>query len=125
MKMFLTVEYAKPDPDLHTELFCKYPYPFDKFPVERRQTSSYGDVDGPEIAVQMLLTHLFPFRTAKFYFGDVCRETTNFILISAALAAEFQLGKMWAARAVLAFADPARMPSRCQGEDRLFKARAD
>eukprot|EP00439_Symbiodinium_sp_Y106_P057067 s2916_g8.t1 len=82
MKMFLTVEYEKPGPDLHTELFCKYPYPFDQFPVERRQISSYGDVDGPEIAVQMLLAHLFPFRTAKFYFGDVCRETTNFILIS-------------------------------------------
>ena len=28
-------------------------YPFDQFPVERRQISSYGDVDGPEIAVQM------------------------------------------------------------------------
>ncbi|CAE7392590.1 unnamed protein product [Symbiodinium natans] len=82
MKMFLTVEYEKPDPDLHTELFCKYPYPFEQFPVERRQISSFGDVDGPEIAVQMLLSHLFPFRTAKFYFGDVCRETTNFILIS-------------------------------------------
>lgn len=82
MKMFLTVEYEKPDPELHTDLFCKYPYLFEEFPVARRELSGYGDADGPEIAVQMLLAHLFPFRTAKFYFGEVCRETTNFILIS-------------------------------------------
>lgn len=82
MKMFLTVEYEKPDPELHTELFCKYPYSMEEFPVARRELSGYGDADGPEIAVQMSLTHLFPFRTAKFYFGEVCRETTNFILIS-------------------------------------------
>lgn len=81
MKMFLTVEYEKADPELHTELFCKYPYSYEEYPVERRQLA-YGDVDGPEILVQMSLTHLFPFRTAKFYFGDVCRETTNYILIS-------------------------------------------
>jgi len=81
MKMLLTVEYEKPDPELHCELFCKYPYSFEEYPVERRQLA-YGDADGPEILVQMSLTHLFPFRTAKFYFGDVCRETTNYILIS-------------------------------------------
>jgi len=82
MKMFLTVEYLKPDPELHTELFCKYPYLYKDFPVERREVSLYYDGDGPEVDVQMRLTHLFPFRTAKFYFGEVCRETANFILIS-------------------------------------------
>ncbi|CAK9004294.1 Uncharacterized protein SCF082_LOCUS8116 [Durusdinium trenchii] len=54
----------------------------EQYPLERKQLSSYGDVDGPEILVQMCLTQLFPFRTAKFYFGEVDRETTNFILIS-------------------------------------------
>eukprot|EP00931_Biecheleriopsis_adriatica_P066385 TRINITY_DN40760_c0_g1_i1.p1 TRINITY_DN40760_c0_g1~~TRINITY_DN40760_c0_g1_i1.p1 ORF type:complete len:738 (-),score=146.31 TRINITY_DN40760_c0_g1_i1:36-2249(-) len=82
MKMFLTVEYLKEDPELHTELFCKYPYLYTEYPNERRDLSCYGDADGPEIACQMSLAHLFPFRTAKFYFGEVCRETTNFILIS-------------------------------------------
>ncbi|CAK9077434.1 unnamed protein product [Durusdinium trenchii] len=82
MKMILSVEYAKPDAELHTELFCKYPYSMEQYPLERKQLSSYGDVDGPEILVQMCLTQLFPFRTAKFYFGEVDRETTNFILIS-------------------------------------------
>eukprot|EP00913_Durusdinium_trenchii_P026516 g24877.t1 len=70
MKMILSVEYAKPDAELHTELFCKYPYSMEQYPLERKQLSSYGDVDGPEILVQMCLTQLFPFRTAKFYFGE-------------------------------------------------------
>ncbi|CAJ1377375.1 unnamed protein product [Effrenium voratum] len=82
MKMLLTVEYEKADRELHTELFVKYPYSYDEYPVERRQMSVYGDTDGPEITVQMSLAHLFPFRTAKFYFGDVCRDSTNYILIS-------------------------------------------
>eukprot|EP00434_Breviolum_minutum_P024954 symbB.v1.2.022042.t2/scaffold1939.1/size95557/2 len=37
MKMLLTVEYEKCDPELHCELFCKYPYSFEEYPVERRQ----------------------------------------------------------------------------------------
>lgn len=49
------MEYEKEDPELHTELFCKYPYSYEEYPVERRQISSYGDVDGPEIMVQMPL----------------------------------------------------------------------
>lgn len=82
MKMLIRVEYLTPDPELHTDLFCKYPYLYEEYPSARKELSAYGDMDGPEITCQMSLAHLFPFRTAKFYFGEVCRETTNFILIS-------------------------------------------
>mmetsp|Transcript_19445 Transcript_19445/g.61154 ORF Transcript_19445/g.61154 Transcript_19445/m.61154 type:complete len:735 (-) Transcript_19445:268-2472(-) len=82
MKMFLTVEYERQDPGLHTELFAKYPYLYEEYPSSRQEVSGYNDVDGPEITCAMRLVHLFPFRTAKFYFCDVCRETTNWILIT-------------------------------------------
>lgn len=82
MKMFLTVEYEKPDPELHTELFVKYPYLYEEHPSSRAEVSGYNDIDGPEISVALRLQQLFPFRTAKFYFCDICRETTNWILIT-------------------------------------------
>mmetsp|Transcript_95623 Transcript_95623/g.214081 ORF Transcript_95623/g.214081 Transcript_95623/m.214081 type:complete len:727 (+) Transcript_95623:113-2293(+) len=82
MKMFLTVEYETPDPELHTELFVKYPYQYEEHPSSRQETSGYSDIDGAECDVSRRLIHSFPFRTPKYYFSDTCRDTTNWILIT-------------------------------------------
>mmetsp|Transcript_103211 Transcript_103211/g.301029 ORF Transcript_103211/g.301029 Transcript_103211/m.301029 type:complete len:647 (+) Transcript_103211:31-1971(+) len=85
MKAILSVEYFKHEPDLHDDLFVKYPYecdydsplPFVRYSLSR----GTDDHDGLEIAVNLALPHLFPFRTPKVYFCDICRETTNWILV--------------------------------------------
>jgi len=81
-KAFLTVEYLKPDPELHTELFAKYPYEYDFKPTHRYFLSGQFDNDGKEVATNLYVSHLFPFRTPKVYFADICRTTTNYILIT-------------------------------------------
>lgn len=97
MKMFITVEYLKPDPELHTELFAKYPYPFETHPGPRTECSAFNDIDGGEIRANHDLARHFPFRTAKFYFGDICRETSDWILITERIPfgkrGTFEMGK--------------------------------
>eukprot|EP00435_Cladocopium_sp_Y103_P019366 s458_g4.t1 len=51
-KAFIELEYAKPDPNLHSQLFAKYPW--DYFESEtgkayRMQISTYGDMDAAEL----------------------------------------------------------------------------
>mmetsp|Transcript_87776 Transcript_87776/g.272830 ORF Transcript_87776/g.272830 Transcript_87776/m.272830 type:complete len:484 (+) Transcript_87776:198-1649(+) len=85
MKALLTVEFLRQDPELHKKLFVKYPYecdyesplPFVRYSLSR----GADDHDGLEIAVNLALPHLFPFRTPKVYFCDICRDTTNWIMV--------------------------------------------
>lgn len=92
-KAFFTVEYEKDDPSLHTRLFAKMPWdPHGSYPgvpestpqVYRTQISG-GDGDCAEIMTSCFYAHLFPFPVPKFYWGDICRDTTNFIFITECL----------------------------------------
>lgn len=83
-KAFIDLQYAKPDPNLHTQLFAKYPW--DYFESEtgkqyRMQISTYGDMDSAELLTSICCEHLFPFRIPKLYFADINRDTTNYVLI--------------------------------------------
>lgn len=83
-KAFIELEYAKPDPNLHSQLFAKYPW--DYFESEtgktyRMQISTYGDMDSAELLTSICCEHLFPFRIPKLYFADINRDTTNYVLI--------------------------------------------
>mmetsp|Transcript_116168 Transcript_116168/g.339757 ORF Transcript_116168/g.339757 Transcript_116168/m.339757 type:complete len:996 (+) Transcript_116168:60-3047(+) len=83
-KAFVTLEYERPDPDLHTKLFAKFPW--DYFESEtgkayRMQLSTYGDMDSFELMTSIFCEHLLPFRIPKLYFCDINRDTTNYVLI--------------------------------------------
>jgi len=82
MKGFLTVQYAKESPDLHTELFVKVPFGEEDNMTWRMNMSFFGDPDGGEISAYQFLTYLLPFRTPKMYFADIARSTTNYIIIT-------------------------------------------
>ena len=78
---FLTVAYANSDPDLHTELFVK----LSPTPIERKFTvvgMALGEVTMNRRSAEGLL----PVPVAKYYFGDYCHETSNFILITERVA---------------------------------------
>eukprot|EP00416_Gambierdiscus_australes_P014614 CAMPEP_0171069494 /NCGR_PEP_ID=MMETSP0766_2-20121228/9181_1 /TAXON_ID=439317 /ORGANISM="Gambierdiscus australes, Strain CAWD 149" /LENGTH=574 /DNA_ID=CAMNT_0011525883 /DNA_START=60 /DNA_END=1781 /DNA_ORIENTATION=+ len=84
-KAFITVEYAKPDPELHTELFAKFPWDFFESEVAkqyRMQISTYSDADSGELQAYIFMEHLFPFRIPKLYYCDINRKTTNYVIIS-------------------------------------------
>merc|ERR1711939_209352 len=72
LKAFLTVEYAKSDPNLHTELFVKVPFAESNM-TWRMNMSMFGDPDGGEISSYNFLGHLVPFRMPKMYFADISR----------------------------------------------------
>lgn len=96
-KAFITVEYEKPDPNLHTHLFAKLPWdphaPPGTYPgvpsdtaAFYRKAASGADGEGPEIYAALLLETAFPFTIPKLYFGDINRDTTNFIHIYGRIA---------------------------------------
>ena len=74
---FLTVAYAKAEPGLDTALFVKFPPadPGHKFGLARM---SCGEVDMMRLSRERTL----PVEMAKYYFGDHCDHTTNYILIT-------------------------------------------
>jgi len=92
-KALFTVEYLRADPELHAELFVKYPYAYEESPRMRHYLSGQFDNDFPEVGVNLYLTPLFPFLTPKTYFAEFSRETTNWILISETIMYE-QRGKI-------------------------------
>jgi len=81
MKGWLEVVYDRPHPMLHTELFCKLPFPY-KPENERMRNSYHAMPDESEILFNRLCGPLAPFKLPKYYFGEFCYETTNYILIS-------------------------------------------
>ena len=81
-KMFLSVEYEIPDlAVLHTELFLKLPWEPD-WHMRGELSLGMGDGDGLEIAAYLYLEDLLPCHVPKFYFGDISRATTNYVLIT-------------------------------------------
>jgi len=85
MKGWLEVEYEKPHPQLHTDLFVKLPFPYT--PQNERKKNSFDVMpDESEILVNRLLGPAFPFKIPKYYFGDISHETSNYILISEKIA---------------------------------------
>jgi len=82
------VEYAKSDPELHTELFVKMPWAVEGTkdmgadPLWRFKISGMGDSEFQECTVYRFLGPVFPFKIPKYYFADICRPNTNYILIT-------------------------------------------
>jgi len=113
-KAFLTVEYAKEDPELHRHLFCKMPWDMGTNAVKvgtagdtltpeeqkefyrlkeqgvdpfyRWKCSATIDYEAQEATIYRFLGPIFPFRIPKYYFADICRENTNYILITEKIA---------------------------------------
>lgn len=88
-KAFITVEYEKFDMDLHNNLFVKMPWSVGGESHDmggddlwRWKISCFADNDGQEVTVYRMLGPLFPFKIPKYYFADICRCSTNFILIT-------------------------------------------
>jgi len=82
MKCFITVEYLNPDPTLHTELFAKYTWDPVTLPPG---VNTLGQDDSLECLVSCQLPHLFPFRSPKFYWADVSRENSAYMIITEAI----------------------------------------
>jgi len=87
-KAFMTVEYEKDDPNLHTELFVKMPWAVSGTKemgadaLYRTRISGNSDSEFMECTIYRFMGPIFPFRIPKYYFSDVCRPNTNYILIT-------------------------------------------
>lgn len=74
---FLTIRYATPEPGLHTELFVKVP------PVDVDHKFLQSSMSQSEVALLRLSQRgSLPVPVAKYYYGDYCTYTTNYILIT-------------------------------------------
>lgn len=78
---FLTVTYARPEPHLQTELFIKVPpaEPVYKFSLT---AMSHGEIE----MMRLSRTGILPVQVAKYYFGDFCSQSSNYILITGRVA---------------------------------------
>jgi hypothetical protein len=81
-KLFLSVEYAKPDPTLHTDLFVK---------LSRDFADAFRDRRKYELEAEVRLAALsrlpaFPVHVAKPYFADFNHESGGGILITQRIA---------------------------------------
>jgi len=94
-KAFVTVEYEKPDPNLHTELFAKMPWdPHGSYPGVPASTpetyrffcSGQAENEALEVQCSALMETLFPFPMPKCYFTDINRENTNYLLLCERIA---------------------------------------
>jgi len=84
LKCFIHVEYEKPDPELHTDLFVKYPFPASNS-HERKSVYIARFIlnnDGPEMDFARILSSGAPMKCPKYYFGDICTETATALLIT-------------------------------------------
>ena len=82
-KALLTVRYAKPDNGRHTRLFVKTPWDVTRFAKHRAMLSiHYGDGDGLELMAYEHLEGLLPVRIPRYYFGDISRASTFYVLIT-------------------------------------------
>jgi len=84
-KLTFDVEYeGGTTTGLHTKLFAKIPWPLEGKTRSDRMASSVMQqgMEVGEINASRLLESRLPFRIPRYYFGDVCNETTNFIIIT-------------------------------------------
>jgi hypothetical protein len=77
----LSVAYASLEPDLHTDLFVKVS-PTD---VERKFTVS-AMAHSEVVINRRSADEMFPVPVPKYYFGDYCTRTSNFLLITEQIA---------------------------------------
>jgi len=92
-KFLFQVKYKRNDPNLHTRLFAKVPFPMSSATQTDRLSSSVykQPMDFLEIDTYRSLEAALPVNTPKFYYGDISNETTNFILITEqVMFSEFQ-----------------------------------
>uniref|UniRef100_A0A7S1S643 CHK kinase-like domain-containing protein n=1 Tax=Alexandrium catenella TaxID=2925 RepID=A0A7S1S643_ALECA len=82
-KFMFDVEYAHPDPALHTKLFAKVPFAMTPATKSDRFSSSVykQPMDFFEVNTYRLFENSFPMKTPRFYYGDISNESTNFIII--------------------------------------------
>ena len=82
-KAILTVRYAKANNGLHTKLFVKAPWDVRQYPEQRRMLSvQLGDGDGLELVAYQQLEGLLPVKIPRHYFGDLCRSSAFYILVT-------------------------------------------
>jgi hypothetical protein len=81
-KLILSVTYAKDEPGLHTELFCKFPREFGD-PLREL----FGVLMEPEVRFALLSRRAdFPIAVPRCYFADYNAETTTGLLITECIA---------------------------------------
>jgi len=78
---FLTVAYAKPEPELQAELFVKFP-PADMHFKFGLSTMPHGEVT----MMRLSSANTLPVAMAKYYYGDHAAATSNYILITGRIA---------------------------------------
>mmetsp|Transcript_35014 Transcript_35014/g.92768 ORF Transcript_35014/g.92768 Transcript_35014/m.92768 type:complete len:509 (-) Transcript_35014:52-1578(-) len=83
LKCIIQVEYKEDKPWLHKELFAKLPHK--PGGSDRYYVSCMWNHDRPETIFNIWLGPSVPFKIPKFYYGDICAQTTNFILITESL----------------------------------------
>jgi hypothetical protein len=82
LKLALSVEYEKPQPDLHTGLFAKFSRDFTDPFRDRRRYELEGEIRLAELS----RLPAFPVRVAKPYFADFDSETGSGVLITERIA---------------------------------------
>lgn len=81
LKYTMKVEYARDEPYLHKDLFCKLPHDPAKG-SDRFYVSVMWGHDRPESVFNIWLAPYVPFKVPKLYFCDISAVSTNFILIT-------------------------------------------
>lgn len=114
-KCVFKVEYEKPDDALDTTLFVKFPYTLEENEQQRILEGRYkfGDAWGGEASFYRFLSPHIPFPVPKFYFADVCRESTESILINACVP--------WAEKDKTSFSNYEVFPPCGKCEDYMLK----
>mmetsp|Transcript_11520 Transcript_11520/g.26724 ORF Transcript_11520/g.26724 Transcript_11520/m.26724 type:complete len:584 (-) Transcript_11520:49-1800(-) len=85
-KAVFDVEYEHASSDLDSKLFLKMPHPKEENADQRYLEcgqARFGDNWGGELLFYRYLAPKVPFPCPKLYFGDVCRESTEGLLINA------------------------------------------
>mmetsp|Transcript_27881 Transcript_27881/g.83337 ORF Transcript_27881/g.83337 Transcript_27881/m.83337 type:complete len:687 (+) Transcript_27881:41-2101(+) len=115
-KVLFKVEYEKPDENLDTTLFGKFPWTLEENQqqkvVEQGQ-GKFGDNWGGEINFYRFISPHVTFPVPKLYFGDLNRESAEAIIINAAVA--------WPEDGKTEFAPYEVMPPCGKCEDYLLK----
>lgn len=106
-KFLFEVRYKRVEAGLHTRLFAKVPFPLEGVTRSDRLSSSVNKQPQElyEINTYRLLEASLPLKTPRFYYGDICKESSNWILITECVPfsdkAKINFGKPTAKKAPL------------------------
>lgn len=87
-KVLFKVEYEKPDENLDTALFGKFPWTLEENQQQKiieQGQGKFGDNWGGEVNFYRYVSPHVPFPVPKLYFADLNRETSEAIIINAAV----------------------------------------